>query len=224
MKIRVRGEVVNTNGAHLVLLMQGMVDGVCTGYLLTSQPIPLSEEYQDVTLHCTDDANQWTALGARHDRSTSYGARDFKTLLASVDCNFIFVLFPLDVRPVYGACFSTEIQIRGCHWLPRLLPRSSCMCVPNGMSLGCPLFLLVHTVTFVQTLKGCVVPTTCRTETAARRTRPCCGIHPSRAISSDRVRCSSLSSTPPPPLSNQPAEQPRRTGCGCSLSTAIRTR
>ena len=40
-----------------------------------------------------------TALGARHDRTASYGVRDFRTLLAGANCNILFIMFPLDVRP-----------------------------------------------------------------------------------------------------------------------------
>ena len=45
---------------------------------------------------------QWTPLGARHDRTATYGRKPFKELIASVDVNFMLVMFPLDVRPVPG--------------------------------------------------------------------------------------------------------------------------
>jgi phosphoribosylaminoimidazole carboxylase len=40
---------------------------------------------------------------------------------------------------LYGARFSTGICTRGCSWFPCLLAEGSCMRVPNGIPLGCPL-------------------------------------------------------------------------------------
>ena len=100
--LRLRGEVTNLHGASLVLLVQGMVDGICSGYLLTGQPIPITPDYQEATIVCSDDPAQWTPLGSRHDRTETYGVKPFERLLSSVDTNFLFVLFPLDVRPVPG--------------------------------------------------------------------------------------------------------------------------
>jgi hypothetical protein len=57
----------------------------------------------------------------------------------------------------YGARFSTEIYTRGCHWFPRLLASCSLEAsrrVTNDIPLGCPLYLPVHPVNCVQTLKG----------------------------------------------------------------------
>jgi hypothetical protein len=98
--VRVRGEVANMNGAQLVLLVQGMVDGICSGYLLTGQPIAVTPEYQEVQIVCSADPSDWTPLGSRHDRTETYGVKPFRRLLASVDVNFMFVMFPLDVQPV----------------------------------------------------------------------------------------------------------------------------
>ena len=74
--VRVKGSVANTNGAELVLLCQGMVDGLCTGYLLTGQPITITPEYTEVRLVCSTDPSQWTPLGARHDRTATYLLRE----------------------------------------------------------------------------------------------------------------------------------------------------
>lgn len=100
MTVRVRGDLINTNGASLVLLLQGMVDGICTGYLLTGRPIPVTPDYQDVRICLTSDPSAWTPLGSRHDRTATYGVKPFERLLACVDVNFMFVMFPLDVRPI----------------------------------------------------------------------------------------------------------------------------
>jgi hypothetical protein len=51
---------------------------------------------------------------------------------------------------VHGARFPTEIYTRGCPWFPRLLASS----VTNGIPLGCPIFLPVHPVNCIQTLKA----------------------------------------------------------------------
>jgi hypothetical protein len=57
------------------------------------------------------------------------------------------------ISVVYGARFSTEIYTRGCHWIPRISLEAN-MRVTNAIPLGCPLFLPVHTVNRVQTLKA----------------------------------------------------------------------
>jgi hypothetical protein len=56
----------------------------------------------------------------------------------------------------YGARFPTGIYTRGCHWFPRMLcSLEASMRATNGTPLGCTVFLLVHTVNCVYTLKVC---------------------------------------------------------------------
>jgi hypothetical protein len=55
---------------------------------------------------------------------------------------------------LHGARFPTENYTRECHWFPCLLVCEANRRVTNGIPLGCPLFLPVHTVKCVQTLKA----------------------------------------------------------------------
>jgi hypothetical protein len=54
--------------------------------------------------------------------------------------------------------FLTGIYTRGWHWFPRLLASTArskaSRRLPNGIPLGFPLFLPIHTVNYVQTLKA----------------------------------------------------------------------
>ncbi len=46
MTVRLKGELLKRN-AELVMLVQGGVDGICSGWLLTGQPIQVSEQWTD---------------------------------------------------------------------------------------------------------------------------------------------------------------------------------
>jgi len=46
------------------------------------------------------DPLQWTCLGARHDRQDFYGWLPLEAVLRDVNVNIMFVLFPLDIRPM----------------------------------------------------------------------------------------------------------------------------
>ena len=97
--VRTRGEL-ETRGAQVVLLIQGRVDDLVSGWLLTGDPIQIGPEWREQTIVASADQTKWTALGARHDRQDYYGYRPFEKVLRHVDTNIIFVLFPLDVRPM----------------------------------------------------------------------------------------------------------------------------
>jgi hypothetical protein len=47
----------------------------------------------------SSDAAQWTALGSRHDRISTYGDADIREALRDVNLDIILVLFPLDIAP-----------------------------------------------------------------------------------------------------------------------------
>ena len=96
---RLKGELV-LHDAQLVLLCQGVHDGLCSGWLLTGQPITVTDEWTESTLNARLDADQWTSLDSRHDRTECYGTRPLETVLSDVNTNILLVLFPLDIAPM----------------------------------------------------------------------------------------------------------------------------
>jgi hypothetical protein len=84
----------------LLLLVQGTVDGVTSGWLLTGAPIEVSPEWSERTLEVTADEPGWVCLGARHDRTRTYGFVPLERILQDVNADIMLVLFPLDVRPM----------------------------------------------------------------------------------------------------------------------------
>lgn len=98
LNVQLRGELL-LRGAQVVLLVQSSQQNICSGWMLTSQPMVIEKEWADHTLVLTPDESQWTSLGSRLDRADTYGHLPLKEVLADVNVNFIFVLFPLDVRP-----------------------------------------------------------------------------------------------------------------------------
>lgn len=99
MTLRTRGEL-ELRGAQLVLLVQGVVDGICGGWLLTGQPIRVNKEWTEQTLDLAPDPKQWTVLGVRHDRADFYGPRPLERVLANVNVNIHLLLFPVNVVPM----------------------------------------------------------------------------------------------------------------------------
>jgi hypothetical protein len=97
--VRLRGEL-RAAGARLVVLIQGQVDGLVSGWLLTGQPIEVESAGSETVLSLTAETADWTALGARHDRTDMYGVRPLAQVLASVNVNVMFVLFPLEIAPM----------------------------------------------------------------------------------------------------------------------------
>lgn len=96
--VRLRGEL-ELNGANLALLIQGSRDGICSGWVLTGQPLTITPDWAEHTLRLEPEAEQWTSLGTRPDRAETYGELPLAEVLADVNVNIYFVLFPLDVRP-----------------------------------------------------------------------------------------------------------------------------
>ncbi len=99
LSLRLRGELLE-RGAKMVLLIQASVDGVVSGWLLTGQPIAVRQEWSTQTIRLLPDAAQWTPLGVRHDRGDMYGERPLERVLADVNVNIMFVMFPLDIEPM----------------------------------------------------------------------------------------------------------------------------
>lgn len=99
MTVRLRGELLD-RGTRLLLLCQGVHQGICTGWLLTGQPLAVTPEWSEQTVTLCDDETHWTCLGSRHDRTDYYGRTPLGTVLREVNADILLVLFPLDVAPM----------------------------------------------------------------------------------------------------------------------------
>lgn len=97
--LRLRGEL-ETRGARMLFLVQGTHEGICSGWLLTGEPIEVAPEWSEVTVAAVPDEEQWTCLGSRHDLTDSYGHIPLATVLGDVNCDILFVLHPLDIAPM----------------------------------------------------------------------------------------------------------------------------
>lgn len=97
--VRLKG-AVKLRGAQLVLLIQGDVPGTRANQVLTGQPLRITPDWSQQTLHLVPDPTQWRNMGSRHDRRQFYGTCDPAVLLRNVNCDIILVLFPLDVVPL----------------------------------------------------------------------------------------------------------------------------
>ena len=97
--VRLRGEV-ELAGANVCLLLQGIQDGICSGWVLTGQPITVTREYSETTLSLVPDEKQWTPLGSRHDRRETYGTKPLARVLANVNVNLYLIMFPVTPKPM----------------------------------------------------------------------------------------------------------------------------
>ncbi len=116
MTVRLKGELIKRD-AELVVLVQGGVEGICSGWLLTGQPLQVSEQWTEQTLNFVSDPAQWTALGSRHDRNDSYGIKPLEKVLRNVDVNIMLVMFPLNVVPM-GSIVDDPHVLRAGHDYP----------------------------------------------------------------------------------------------------------
>ncbi len=62
LTFRLRGEL-RSAGARLHLLVQGVHDGICTGWMLTGQSLEVGAEWSERTLTAVEDESAWTCLG-----------------------------------------------------------------------------------------------------------------------------------------------------------------
>jgi hypothetical protein len=97
--VRARGEL-EPAGTSVCLLVQGILDGICSGWVLTGQPIAVKNDYTETTLVAVPDERQWTSLGSRHDRRETYGTHPLQKVLANVNVNIYLVMFPVKPRPM----------------------------------------------------------------------------------------------------------------------------
>jgi hypothetical protein len=99
LTLRLKGELRSLN-TQLYLLIQGVHNGICTGWILTGQPINVTSEWSEQRITAVTDESQWTCLGSRHDRSDFYGRTPLQTVLSDVNADILLVLYPLDVVPM----------------------------------------------------------------------------------------------------------------------------
>lgn len=102
---RMRGELENLHGAQLVFLAQGNISRDdkkpnWVNQVLVKQPFTITKDWSEQTITLVPDQSQWVNLGSRHDRTATYGVGPIETLLANLNGDFIFVLFPIDAIPL----------------------------------------------------------------------------------------------------------------------------
>lgn len=97
--VRLRGEL-ERRGAQLVLLVQGTVGAICSGWLLTGQPLEVTPGWSEQAITAVPDPAQWTCLGARFNRTDMYGTIDLRKILTDVNTNIYLVMFPVTVVPM----------------------------------------------------------------------------------------------------------------------------
>ncbi len=98
LTVRLRGEV-DLKGAQLILLAQSQTPKTTANMVLTGQPLRITEDWSEQTIVLANDEKQWTCLGARKGREQEYGCDAIDTVLSDVNCDLIFVLFPLNATP-----------------------------------------------------------------------------------------------------------------------------
>lgn len=98
LTVRLRGHG-DFKEAELLLLVQAQTDKTTVNSALTGQPFKITREWSEQTVTLAPDPAQWTCLGARHDMRDEYGCDDIDKVLADVNFDIIFILFPLKVVP-----------------------------------------------------------------------------------------------------------------------------
>lgn len=97
--LRTRGEL-EAAGTRLSLLIQGSIDGLISGWVLTGQTFPVGKELTETTVTARPDPAQWTSIGSRHDRTDTYGEKPLAAILANVNVNIHLIMFPVTPRPM----------------------------------------------------------------------------------------------------------------------------
>lgn len=98
LTVRLRGEG-DFKGAELLFLVQAKTAKTTVNSALTGQPFKITRDWSEQTVTLAPDPKQWTCLGARHDMQNDYGCDDIDKVLADVNLDMIFILFPLKVVP-----------------------------------------------------------------------------------------------------------------------------
>ncbi len=98
LTVRLRGDG-DFKGAQMLFLVQAKTDKTTVNSALTGQPFKITRDWSEQTVTLAPDPQQWTCLGARHDMQDEYGCDDIDKVLADVNLDIIFILFPLKVVP-----------------------------------------------------------------------------------------------------------------------------
>jgi hypothetical protein len=99
LSFRLKGEL-EARGSQMVLLVQGTIGGLTSGWLLNARPLEVTPEWSTQTIIADPDPALWTCLGSRHDRGKTYGEIALSSILRDVNADILLVLFPLVVAPM----------------------------------------------------------------------------------------------------------------------------
>ncbi len=95
---KLRGSLA-ANGADLTLLAQARLGNRYVNHVLTNQSFDITPDWSEQTVRLSCNPADWTCLGSRHDLTDIYGYGDIEDVLADLNFDIMFVLFPLDVQP-----------------------------------------------------------------------------------------------------------------------------
>lgn len=98
--VRLRGQV-DLKGSHLMLHAQADVGPIRTNWALTGQPLQVTPDWSEQTLHLTPDPAQWTCMGVRSIGADCdfYGHAPIADALRDLNINIILVIGMFDVTP-----------------------------------------------------------------------------------------------------------------------------
>ena len=68
--------------------------------MLIGRPLNATPDWSEQTIIADPDPQLWQCLGARHDRTRTYGQLELATVLRDVNANIVLILFPLNVTPM----------------------------------------------------------------------------------------------------------------------------
>ena len=109
LTVRLRGEM-DLKGSQLVFHVQAKTDKTTANFALTGQPFKITHDWSEQTVTLAPDPKQWTCLGARHDMQDVYGCDDIAKVLADVNLDITFLLFPVKVVPACGDVKDEDIN------------------------------------------------------------------------------------------------------------------
>jgi hypothetical protein len=99
VSLRLRGEL-RRRGARLVMLVQASQDRLTSAWVLTGRPFEVTADWSEQTVEIASDEGLWTCMGARHGRQDYYGRIPLERVLADVNVDIMFILFPLTIAPM----------------------------------------------------------------------------------------------------------------------------
>ncbi len=148
LTVRLRGRV-DLKGAQLLLLVHSENGGRNVNLVLHTQPFRITREWSEQSVTLVPEPDQWTCLGGRHDMLDTRVCADVDEVLADVNANIMFVLFPLEIVPLCGSgassgkcCYNNCVQQPPnllCQLdLLRFFCDQTCMKRSRGRSRCCP--------------------------------------------------------------------------------------